>query len=282
MVGMGVGAAPLLRVVAEMQSSAARSLQHTRVLYVPGSGERTELDAFRSAGVGEVRAFDAAPALLERFRATLSESLMGTRLYVAGPESFIGLVMKLALEFDLNKDEIRAEECGTLARRIFCIHCRATTEEVRTNIVRCVGCARWLSGPRPLLAPPGGLHGRHGGCRSPGRAAAAQGGLPVSDAHQTIAVEVVAIEQVTPLIKHFKLAPARRRNSAGYFPAARTLSSSCRVRTASTRTRTPCWARPRSWTPMRSACGEWRNPAAVRTSCTIGWRSAAGWKSRIR
>lgn len=144
MVGMGVGAAPLLRVVAEMQSSAARSLQHTRVLYVPGSGERTELDAFRSAGVGEVRAFDAAPALLERFRATLSESLMGTRLYVAGPESFIGLVMKLALEFDLNKDEIRAEECGTLARRIFCIHCRATTEEVRTNIVRCVGCARWL------------------------------------------------------------------------------------------------------------------------------------------
>jgi hypothetical protein len=69
---------------------------------------------------------------------------MGTRLYVAGPESFIGLVMKIALEFNLNKDEIRAEECGTLARRIYCIHCRATTEHVRTNIVRCVGCARWL------------------------------------------------------------------------------------------------------------------------------------------
>ena len=144
MVGMGVGAAPLLRVIAEMKSSAARSLQHTRVQYVPGSGDRAELDAFRTAEVGEVRAFDAAPALLERLRATLSESLMGTRLYVAGPESFIGLVMKLALEFDLNKDEIRAEECGTLARRIYCIHCRATTEEVRANIVRCVGCARWL------------------------------------------------------------------------------------------------------------------------------------------
>ena len=69
---------------------------------------------------------------------------MGTRLYVAGPESFIGLVMKIALEFNLNKDEIRAEECGTLARRIYCIHCRAVTESVRTNIVRCIGCARWL------------------------------------------------------------------------------------------------------------------------------------------
>jgi dimethylamine monooxygenase subunit C len=52
--------------------------------------------------------------------------------------------MKIALEFNLNKDEIRAEECGTLARRVYCIHCRSTTEDVRTNIVSCVGCARWL------------------------------------------------------------------------------------------------------------------------------------------
>jgi hypothetical protein len=152
MVGMGVGAAPLLRVIAEMKSAAAQSMMHTRVLYVPdsgsgqgaGTGGVAEPDEFRSAAVGEVRVFEGTPALLEKFRATLSESLMGTRLYVAGPESFIGLVMKIALEFNLNKDEIRAEECGTLARRIYCIHCRATTEQVRTNIVRCIGCARWL------------------------------------------------------------------------------------------------------------------------------------------
>jgi hypothetical protein len=152
MVGMGVGAAPLLRVIAEMQSAAPQSLQRTRVLFVPGGTDGSagggaagsDLDQFKSAAVGAVQAFDAAPALLEQFRAVLSESLMGTRLYVAGPESFIGLVMKIALEFNLNKDEIRAEECGTLARRIYCIHCRATTESVRTNIVQCIGCGRWL------------------------------------------------------------------------------------------------------------------------------------------
>jgi hypothetical protein len=149
MVGMGVGAAPLLRVIAEMKSAAAQSMKHTRVLYVTdsggkGAGAGAEHNEFRSAAVGEVRVFAGTPALLEQFRTTLSESLMGTRLYVAGPESFIGLVMKIALEFNLNKDEIRAEECGTLARRIYCIHCRATTEQVRTNIVRCVGCTRWL------------------------------------------------------------------------------------------------------------------------------------------
>jgi dimethylamine monooxygenase subunit C len=145
MLGMGVGAAPLLRVIFEMQSAAARVLKNTRVLYVPDGGSAApEIERFRAAAVGNVQTFLGTPALLEQFRSTLGRSLMGTRLYVAGPESFIGLAMKIALEFNLNKDEIRAEECGTLARRVYCIHCRATTETVRTNIVQCIGCARWL------------------------------------------------------------------------------------------------------------------------------------------
>jgi hypothetical protein len=180
MVGSGVGAAPLLRILAEMRSvaphaskatrvlylpdaeaanGAAQSLQNTGVLFVPDAGNEAatggqlsaapaitspEIEQFRAAAVADVRAFRDAAALLEQFRSTLGQSLMGTRLYVAGPESFIGLVMKIALEFNLNKDEIRAEECGTLARRVYCIHCRATTESVQTNIVRCVECQRWL------------------------------------------------------------------------------------------------------------------------------------------
>jgi dimethylamine monooxygenase subunit C len=168
MLGMGVGAAPLLRVIAEMGSAAPQGLQNTQVLFVPDAGAvaaqtilhgaapaqatlpgavdagaAAEVERFRAA-VGNVQAFPSTPALLGEFRSTLEKSLMGTRLYVAGPESFIGLVMKIALEFNLNKDEIRAEECGTLARRVYCIHCRATTENVRTNIVRCIECDRWL------------------------------------------------------------------------------------------------------------------------------------------
>jgi dimethylamine monooxygenase subunit C len=167
MLGMGVGAAPLLRVIADMRSAAAQSLKNTRVLFVPDAGRAPaaagahgtppdnaaadnaatdiapDVERFRAA-VGDVRAFSGTAALLEEFRAILARSLMGTRLYVAGPESFIGLAMKIALEFNLNKDEIRAEECGSLARRVYCIHCRATTESVRTNIVRCMECGRWL------------------------------------------------------------------------------------------------------------------------------------------
>jgi dimethylamine monooxygenase subunit C len=140
MLGMGVGAAPLLRVIAEMRGAAARSLENTRVLFVP---DAAGAEQFQAAGVAPER-YATTAALLEEFRHSLASSLMGTRLYVAGPESFIGLAMKIALEFNLNKDEIRAEECGSLARRVYCIHCRATTENVRTNIARCVSCERWL------------------------------------------------------------------------------------------------------------------------------------------
>jgi dimethylamine monooxygenase subunit C len=150
MLGMGVGAAPLLRVIAEMRGAAAQSLENTRVLFVPDAAAAPGADAtagveqFRAAGVDHAESYPTTAALLDEFRHSLASSLMGTRLYVAGPESFIGLAMKIALEFNLNKDEIRAEECGTLARRVYCIHCRATTENVRTNIVRCVSCERWL------------------------------------------------------------------------------------------------------------------------------------------
>jgi ferredoxin-NADP reductase len=144
MVGSGVGAGPLLRILAEMGGIAPHALKATRVLYVPDAEAANGAAPFEAAQVAEVRSFNGAAALLEAFRALLGESLMGTRLYVAGPESFIGLVMKIALEFNLNKDEIRAEECGTSARRVYCIHCRAATENVRTNIVSCAGCARWL------------------------------------------------------------------------------------------------------------------------------------------
>ncbi len=143
MLAMGAGAAPLLRVIAEMRVVAGPSLKNTRVLFVSDAAA-PEVEQFKAATVADLQTFPSTPALLERFRAILQKSLMGTRLYVAGPESFIGLAMKIALEFNLNKDEIRAEECGTLARRVYCIHCRATTEDVRTNIVSCIGCGRWL------------------------------------------------------------------------------------------------------------------------------------------
>jgi dimethylamine monooxygenase subunit C len=141
MLGLGVGRQPLRRVLAELAAAQPDALARTQVLYVPAPGESESPSGhFPAAGLKSVGLFGQSAALLAEFRLLLERSLMGTRLYVAGPESFIGTAMTLALEFNLNKDEIRAEECGTLARRVRCIHCRAITEDVRTNIVKCIGC----------------------------------------------------------------------------------------------------------------------------------------------
>src|SRR6202022_1122972 len=77
MLGMGVGAGPLLRVIAEMQSTAAQLLKNTRVLDVPDDGDAQmaggqpsatpELERFRAAAVGNVQAFPGTPALLGEF-----------------------------------------------------------------------------------------------------------------------------------------------------------------------------------------------------------------------
>lgn len=144
MLGLGPGGDPLLRVLADMQTAAPDALRNTQVLYAPDSAAPSTGALFKGAGVADLRKFADAAELLGDFRVLLQQALMGTRLYVAGPESFIGLAMKIALEFNLNKDEIRAEECGTLARRVYCVHCRATADNVRTNIVNCAGCSRWL------------------------------------------------------------------------------------------------------------------------------------------
>jgi dimethylamine monooxygenase subunit C len=147
MLASGPGAEALVRVLGELRDAAPRALDTTRVLVVcdANAAPASELAAnIRKIGVSDLRVFDDTTTLLRTFRTVLDESLMGTRLYVAGPESFIGLAMKLALEFDLNKDEVRAEELGTRARRVHCVHCRTASEGVTTNIVRCAGCRRWL------------------------------------------------------------------------------------------------------------------------------------------
>jgi dimethylamine monooxygenase subunit C len=144
MVGYGVGAAPLARLLGDFGKTAPEALARTRIWYVADTAApQANAAAFRAASSAELRTFDDVDALLSDLTAAMDQALMGSRLYVAGPESFMGLVMRIAHGFNLAQDEVRAEECGTLARRVHCIHCRETIENVRTNIVQC-GCRRWL------------------------------------------------------------------------------------------------------------------------------------------
>lgn len=143
--GRPLAGTALSRVLTELEHADRTGAARTRVLLVRDAmGADAALRAALGTRVGALEEFASVELLLPAFRTVLEHSLMGTRLYVAGPESFIGLAMQIALEFNLNQDEIRAEAMGTLARRVHCVHCRGTLGGVTTNIVRCSGCDRWL------------------------------------------------------------------------------------------------------------------------------------------
>lgn len=79
-----------------------------------------------------------ATALI-RLEGLLQTAAMGTRLYVAGSESFIGEVEAAALALGLSADAVRTEAVSP-ARRVQCVHCKGITEEVEVSPVRCAHC----------------------------------------------------------------------------------------------------------------------------------------------
>ncbi len=80
------------------------------------------------------------PALLTRLRAPLATATMGTWLYAAGTEGFIGQVLQVALELGIDPASIPTEHRGSLERRVQCVHCKGITEKVTSNPCRCNHC----------------------------------------------------------------------------------------------------------------------------------------------
>jgi dimethylamine monooxygenase subunit C len=69
---------------------------------------------------------------------------MGLRLYVAGSEGFIWSASECLKKFDIEDADIMKELTGTLARSVYCVHCKAITHNITTNIGKCIGCERML------------------------------------------------------------------------------------------------------------------------------------------
>jgi predicted RNA-binding Zn-ribbon protein involved in translation (DUF1610 family) len=78
--------------------------------------------------------------LLNRLRTKLATATMGTRLYVAGTEGFIGQVMQVAMEFGMDPASIITEHRGSLARRVQCVHCKGITDHVTASPFTCSHC----------------------------------------------------------------------------------------------------------------------------------------------
>ncbi len=139
-VGQGDGGLALLRVRPELPESA-----EIRVIYTGESLTGCDLsEELAGCGWRQLKVLTTQVAALQMLDEVLEQSLMGTRLYVAGSEGFIGAAEQVAARYNLQSDELQREHQGSSARRVFCVHCQTSQDDVTTNIVLCRGCGRHL------------------------------------------------------------------------------------------------------------------------------------------
>ncbi len=88
--------------------------------------------------------FKSEQDVLTALRTQLPEYLMGTQFYVAGSEAFIWAVIDELRVFGVQDRNVEKELSGTLARSVYCVHCKTLNKDVHHNIHQCSGCDRNL------------------------------------------------------------------------------------------------------------------------------------------
>ncbi len=88
--------------------------------------------------------YETADETLNALRLFLPDAKMGLRVYVAGSEKFIWSIADILLEYGIDDGDISKELIGTLARSVYCVHCKAITHDAHANIKKCSGCGRML------------------------------------------------------------------------------------------------------------------------------------------
>ncbi|MCB5186542.1 hypothetical protein LG200_00815 [Methylobacillus caricis] len=113
------------------------------VLYQPAAGADYSQALSTLLGAG-LQVFKDEAGLWQRFEHILQHSTMGTRLYAAGAENFLWQATTLAARHGVLNADVMREQPASLARSVYCVHCKTTTHGVTTNIAACSGCQRHL------------------------------------------------------------------------------------------------------------------------------------------
>ncbi|WP_028310922.1 dimethylamine monooxygenase subunit DmmA family protein [Derxia gummosa] len=112
------------------------------LIVIPHDGDEAWLGL--ASGGGSITRAERPEAALQILRDALAAARMGTRLYLIGGESLIWLAARIANEAGMGESEIHRHRCGTLARPVYCVHCKTITHAIHTNIAPCGGCGRQL------------------------------------------------------------------------------------------------------------------------------------------
>lgn len=115
------------------------------VIYVRDAGEEVDYADTLGKVLGEdLHCYETEQEGLYAFYCMLSNCRMGTQFYMAGSESFIWSAVKLAKLHGVQEDDVMKQIVATLARPVYCVHCKGMTPDVTTNIASCGKCGRKL------------------------------------------------------------------------------------------------------------------------------------------
>jgi hypothetical protein len=132
----GEGAQALLE-----QSKDTAELSRADVLYVASGAAPKNYDvALTALNPHDFWAAPTIPVLLNRLGVVLSQAKMGTKLYLAGTEGFVGQAMQVAIDHGIDFNSIAREHRGSEARRVQCVHCKGITDDVTTSPYACSHC----------------------------------------------------------------------------------------------------------------------------------------------
>lgn len=136
----GIGGMTVLKLFQQMHPT-----QPVKVLYGKyGQMEADYSDTLKMVVPEGLHIHKFDDALLTQFQLELRDAQMGLRIYVAGSEGFIWDVVAAAKPFGIQEMEIMKEQADTLARSVYCVHCKTISKYVTTNITACCGCERML------------------------------------------------------------------------------------------------------------------------------------------
>lgn len=139
-VAQGSGGMAVLKIFQQMHPK-----QPITVLYARQSGSAIDYSKTLSKVVPEgLQILESEHDALDALKSILPSMHMGMRLYVAGSEGFIWSVAGIVKTFGVEDADIMKELTSTLARSVYCVHCKAITHDVTTNIGKCSGCGRML------------------------------------------------------------------------------------------------------------------------------------------
>jgi ferredoxin-NADP reductase len=132
----GIGGMAVLKLFQQMHPK-----QQVTVLYARYAQMDVDYSETLKKVVPEnLHIFKFEEELLAKLKEMLPATRMGLRLYVVGSEGFIWDVAGAAKPFGIDDAEIMKELTDTLARSVYCVHCKSVTRNVTTNIVPCCDC----------------------------------------------------------------------------------------------------------------------------------------------